>query len=84
MFQLVKSDADWLQIGENGFSITAKQIPEDAADKSYTVVLRVSDKLNGKSDDFVGKLYVNPIPQPLQWQARPCSNLESELLAGLN
>lgn len=75
MFQIVKSEADWLQIGENGFSITAKKIPEDAADKSYNIILRVSGKLSGKSDDLNGKIYVNPIPQPLQWQAAPAATL---------
>ena len=75
MFQLVNSPVAWLQIGENGFSLAAKKIPEDASAKSYKVILRVTSKMSGKSEDFTGKIYVNPMPQPLQWQTIPSARL---------
>lgn len=73
IFQLVSSSVSWLEIGDNGFSLTAKKIPEDAANKYYEVILRVTSKMSGKSNDFNGRLYVNPIPQPLQWQPAPAA-----------
>ncbi len=74
-FQLVNTGADWLEIGENGFSLAAAKIPKDAAGRNYSVLLRVTSKLSGKSDDFIGKIAVNPIPQPFQWQALPAATL---------
>jgi hypothetical protein len=68
-FELVNSTANWLQIDDKGFSLVAKKVPEDAFNKSYEVTLRVTSKMSGKSNDFTGRIYVNPLPQPLQWQS---------------
>lgn len=67
LFQLVNTPANWLQIGDNGFSLVSKKIPEEAAGHAYDVTLRVTSKMSGKSADFNGKLYVNEAPKPLQW-----------------
>lgn len=72
-FQLINSSATWLQMGENGFSLNTQKVPENAADKYFEVILRVSSKMSGKSNDFNGRIYVNPIPLPLQWQPAPAA-----------
>lgn len=71
IFQILKSNADWLQIGDNGYSLMAKKVPAAAADKSFDVLLRVSSKMSEKSQDFHAKIYVNPIPLALQWHEVP-------------
>lgn len=75
VFQLISSSANWLQVGDNGFSLVAKKIPEDAANKYYEIIVRVTSKMSGKSNDFNGRIYVNSIPQPLQWQAISAATL---------
>ena len=70
-FQIVHSSANWLQMGEDGFSITAQQVPQIAANRSFDLNLRATSKISGKSTDFTTKIFVNPIPQPLQWQPIP-------------
>jgi hypothetical protein len=71
IFQILKSDADWLQIGENAYTLDVKNIPADAAEKYFNVSLRVTSRMSGKSQDFEGRLYVNPIPLALQWREVP-------------
>lgn len=70
-FELVNSPVPWLQIGDNGFSLTAKKIPEDATGKSYEITLRVTSKMSGRSSDLNGKIYVNQMPRSLQWSMVP-------------
>ncbi|MBS0350859.1 MAG: hypothetical protein JSR33_06705, partial [Proteobacteria bacterium] len=72
-FQIIHSSAGWLQMGPNGFSLVAHKIPAQAANKEFDIVLRVSSKMSGKSNDYIGKLYVNPKPQPLQWRDLPAA-----------
>lgn len=75
IFQLVSSSANWLHIGDNGYSLVAKEIPTDAGGKYFEIILRVTSKMGAKSTDFNGRIYVNPTPQPLQWQTLPSATL---------
>ncbi len=83
-FQIINSSANWLEIGENGFSLTAKNIPEGAADKYYEAILRVTSKMSGKSNDFNGRLYINPVPQSFLWQNLPGVTLNKSYSLNLN
>ncbi len=75
IFQIVSSSANWLQIGNNGFSLAAKQLPKEEAGKYYEVILRVTSKMSGKSNDYNGKFFVNAAPELPQWQALPAATL---------
>lgn len=75
LFQIVKTDADWLQIGPNGYSLIAKKVPPEAGDKNFDVLLRVSSRMSEKTQDFHAKLYVNPIPLALQWHDIPPASI---------
>lgn len=83
-FELIKSPIGWFHIEKNGFSLAAKKIPNEAAGKTYPVVLRVTSKMSGKSSDYSGDLYVNPSPLPFQWQALPAATLNQKYAVDLS
>ncbi len=77
-FELIKSSADWLTIGKDGHSLISQKIAEDAVGKSCEVTLRVTSKMSGKSTDFLGTVYVNEAPKPIEWQNLPVATLNQK------
>lgn len=84
IFQLINTSANWLQMDEEGSSLVAKKIPEDSAEKYYEVILRVTSKMSGRSNDFNGKIFVNAIPAPLKWQPIPAATINKNYLLDLS
>ncbi len=83
-FQLINNSVEWLNIGQDGFSLSAKKIPATAIGKTYPVALQVTSKMSGKSSDYSGQLYVNPSPQPFQWQSLPAATLNQKYTVDLS